>query len=88
MDASAKRNAAQTFAGDPNMAKCDTEGPPYAPHPRWCVVPPPDGAAHGDGYFADVNTTRDALMKFQSIRGAGNNSSFFLGVGLRKPHLE
>ena len=46
----------------------------------------PDGAPHGDGYFADLNTTRDALMKFESIKSA--NTSFFLGVGLRKPHLD
>ena len=76
------------WTGDPDMAKCDTPGPAYAPHPRWCVVPAPNGAAHGDGYFADVNTTRDALMKFESIHADGSNSSFFLGVGLRKPHLE
>lgn len=73
---------------DPKMASCKTLGPAYAPHPRWCVVPPPDGSAHGDGYFADINTTRDALMKFQAIRAAGPNRSFFLGVGLRKPHLD
>jgi iduronate 2-sulfatase len=70
---------------DPKMASCSNAGPSYAPHPRWCVVPPPDGAPHGDGYFADINTTRDALLKFRSIRAAGANVSFFLGVGLRKP---
>ena len=75
---------------DPDMAKCTTPGPSYAPHPRWCVAAPSDGAAKGDGYFADINTTRDALMKFGAIRAAdgGANSSFFLGVGLRKPHLD
>eukprot|EP01051_Picozoa_sp_SAG22_P026044 SAG22_NODE_8019_length_690_cov_1.081218_1_plen_129_part_01 len=77
------------------MASCEGSGPAYAPHPRWCVVPPPDGAADGDGYFADVNTTRDALAKLRAAEaaagaatGGGAARPFFLGVGIRKPHLD
>lgn len=33
---------------DPDMAKCEAKGPSFAPNPRWCAVPPPNGAPEGD----------------------------------------
>ena len=64
---------------DPKMASCETAGPSFAPHPRWCTAEP------ATEYFADINTTRDALMKIGTTRPG---VPFFLGVGIRKPHLD
>ena len=69
---------------DPDMVPCRTAGTAGAPNPRWCVV---NATESGEGaHFEDVATVKDALVKLKYA--VGTKRPFFLGVGLRKPHLD
>ena len=48
---------------------------------RWCAV-------DDDEWFIDRNVTNDAIIKLQYAAAQIDKQPFFLGVGLRKPHLD
>lgn len=59
-------------------------GPTFAPRPRWCAE------SNATAFFTDYFTRDDALRKLayaESNRRA-TGQPWFLGVGLRKPHLD
>ena len=70
---------------DPKMPSCTTTPDPSSgvPHPRWCVE-------EDTGFFADNATLGDARRKldFAARHRRETGQPFFLGVGLRKPHLD
>eukprot|EP00041_Stephanoeca_diplocostata_P021301 m.493376 g.493376 ORF g.493376 m.493376 type:complete len:574 (+) comp21793_c0_seq4:238-1959(+) len=77
------------FYCDPEMISCTNEGNPSAPHPRWCAIANTtlDGVG---GDFADIDTLDNALSKLDYAikQQRETNEPWFLGVGLRKPHLD
>ena len=73
---------------DPDMSLCNDSGTPALPDPRWCTL---DVPASGEGErFEDILTLDDASLKLQAaVNGSRTEKRpFFLGVGLRKPHLD
>eukprot|EP00039_Didymoeca_costata_P003171 m.65723 g.65723 ORF g.65723 m.65723 type:complete len:539 (-) comp11755_c0_seq3:74-1690(-) len=87
-------NASNSGAGgastycDPNMEKCSVNGSTFAPNPRWCTI---NATLDGDGaHFEDLDTLKDATKKMHYAANNTKNTGqpFFLGVGLRKPHLD
>ena len=89
---------------DPKMQSCKVGGEKTAPNPRWCAVDCPlngtgayfeDLATLADAQakmrFAAANRNATALTWRGGRRGGGGGGRgqpFFLGVGLRKPHLD
>ena len=72
---------------DPASPTCHVNGTAYAPNPQWCTD---DAPLNGSGTGGDAETLSDALHKLK-IAGLGWKTTgrpFFLGVGLRKPHLD
>ena len=63
----------------PSMAKC-LANESWGNGERWCAV-------SDDSWFVDRNVTDDAIDKLRFL-AAQEGTPFFLGVGLRKPHLD
>jgi iduronate 2-sulfatase len=85
---------AKTYC-DPDMLKCKGVVNPAAPNPRWCVVnktwPAVSNTAGGDNFEnEDIAMYRDAMKKLHFAAQNRNRTGqpFFLGCGLRKPHLD
>eukprot|EP00937_MAST-01D_sp_MAST-1D-sp2_P006999 g6999.t1 len=72
----------------PGVAKCNASAGMASGDGNWC---PEDVPVSGAGaYFADVNSTDHALRQLSyavAVRNA-TGRPFFLGLGLRRPHLD
>ena len=70
------------------MSSCNKTDTPETPDARWCTIDVPE-SGEGDR-FEDILTLNDATMKLQAAVATSwaQSRPFFLGVGLRKPHMD